>query len=154
FQPRNRRFLLLVFAMLFEEFVQEHRVHRFVANAVHFSLSIAKHEIRVYLCYVLGYEAELRSAIRINLLFVPEGNWFEGENRFAGIVHRSDLVLESLRRGRGAKLTVGINLNCWAHNPSATDAGDKGGRLGSLRTDADGVGFRRGSATITKVDVV
>ena len=38
FQARNGRLLLLIFAVLFKELIQQHRVHRFVADGVSLTL--------------------------------------------------------------------------------------------------------------------
>jgi hypothetical protein len=71
----------------------------------------------------------LRDTIGVDLLLVAEGDRFERENRFAHVVHRFDLVLETLRGGRHAKLTVGIYNNRYAvWNGCPADPGDKGAR--------------------------
>src|SRR5205823_13590624 len=52
-----------------------------------------------------------------------------------------------------AKLTGRVYLNGYAHNSCSADAGDKGGRLSSLRANADGVGFGR-NTFIADIDIV
>src|SRR5262249_3475913 len=78
---------------------------------------------------------------------------FERMNSFACLIHRLDLVLETLRRGRGAKLTGGVYLHCSAHNCSAIDPGDEGFCLGFWCADADRVGLAR-NTLIADIDVV
>src|SRR5947207_10399362 len=95
--------------MLFEELVQQHCVHRFVANRVSLALIVASYEVRIYLFHFLGYEAELRDARRIKLVLVTKSHWFKRENRFARLVHRLDRVLETLRGDDGAEVTVSID---------------------------------------------
>ncbi len=56
-------FLFLHFAVLFEKLVEQHGVHRFVADGVNLALGIASHQIGVHLFHVLGYETELRVAL-------------------------------------------------------------------------------------------
>src|SRR5947209_20390465 len=94
--------------MFFEELVQQHRVYRFVAHGVNFSIGIASDEVRVHLCDFLGYQTELRDILRINLGFVAERHWSQRKDRFAGFVHRLDLVFETRRRGNGSKLSGGV----------------------------------------------
>ena len=53
-------FPLLDFAVLFEELVEQHRVHLVVAHAVGFSLFVAHHQARIHLFYLFGDEPELR----------------------------------------------------------------------------------------------
>jgi hypothetical protein len=79
---RNGCFQFLHLAMLFEELVEQHRVHGFVANGVGFSLFIASRQIRVHLFHLLGHEAELRNALEVKLLLVAEGHRPEREDRF------------------------------------------------------------------------
>ena len=53
-------FLVLRFAVLFEELVEQHRVHRVVAHGVDLAVVIAHHQIGIHLGYFLGDQAELR----------------------------------------------------------------------------------------------
>ena len=82
--------------MLFEKLVQQHRVHRIVANGVSLALIVASYEGRIYLLHFLGYEAELRDARGIKLVFVTKRHWFKRENCFTGLVHGFDVVFEAL----------------------------------------------------------
>jgi len=40
--------------MFFEELVEQHRVHRFVAHCVRFPIFIARHQVRVYLFHLFS----------------------------------------------------------------------------------------------------
>ena len=84
--------------VLFEKLVEQHRVHRFVAHGIGFPLVVASDEVRIRLFHVLGHESKLRDALGVKLLLVAEGDWFERVNRFAGFVHRLDILLKT---GRG-----------------------------------------------------
>ena len=68
-------------------------------------------QIGIHLCYFLGHETKLRNTIGIKFLFVTKGHRLERQDRFAGFIHRFNLVLESLRRSRNAKLSTGVNHN-------------------------------------------
>src|SRR2546430_8190293 len=57
--------LLLNFTILFEEFVEQHRVHRLIADSARFTLLIARDQAGIYLLDLLGYQAKLRDALRI-----------------------------------------------------------------------------------------
>ena len=60
-------------AMFFEKLVEQHRVHRFVANGVRLALLIASHQIGIYLFHLFGHQAELRNtALGINFFLVAE----------------------------------------------------------------------------------
>src|SRR6266513_4289188 len=112
--------------MFFQELVQQHRVHRFVAHGVDFAFGIASHQIRIDLFYVLSHKAKLRNAIGIKLVLVPKRYRFQRENRFARLAHGFDRVLETHRGGYGAEMTVGIHDDCYASgNSYPTNAGDK-----------------------------
>src|SRR5262245_60430095 len=51
------------FAVLFQKLVEQHRVHRLIANAVNFSLSVTNYEIGVDLFHILSHKAELWNAL-------------------------------------------------------------------------------------------
>src|SRR6266550_2514415 len=72
----DRRFQFLHFAALFEELVEQHRVHLVIAHAVGFSFLVPHHKVRIHLLHILGYESELRCASCINFLLVTESDWF------------------------------------------------------------------------------
>src|SRR6266536_1163850 len=93
---RNRSFQYLHLLVLFEELVEQHRIHLVVEHAVGFSFFVAHHQLSIRLSHLLGDKAELRYAWRINLLFVMEGDWFERVERFTGLIHRPDVFLKAL----------------------------------------------------------
>ena len=63
--------------MLFEEFVEQHRVYLIVAHGVDYAVFVADHKIRAYLLYIFSYEPKLRCTGRINLLLITERNRFK-----------------------------------------------------------------------------
>ena len=64
--------------MRFKKLVEQHGVHRVVAHGVNFAISIAHHEVGVHLSHLLSYESKLRASRGINVVFVTEGDGFEG----------------------------------------------------------------------------
>src|SRR5437879_3029402 len=157
-QPESQRFNLLLqllhLAVLFEELIEQHCVHCFVAHRVWFSVSVAGHQGRIYLFYVLRHEAELRDAVGVKVMLVVKRDWFERENCFACLVHRLNRLLVTLRRDYRAEMTVGIYDDAYAScHGCATNAGDKRVRLSSLRADANMVGLAR-NTSVTNVDIV
>ena len=63
--------------MLFEEFIEQHRVYGFVADRVRLALVIASDQIGVYFFDLLGYQPELRDPLGIKFLLVAEGHGFQ-----------------------------------------------------------------------------
>src|SRR6266849_3654499 len=139
--------------MFFEELVQQHGVHRFVAHGVNFACFITSNQIRIHLFHVLGHKAELRDAIWVEFFLVVEGDRFQREDRFAGLVHGLNRFLETLRGNDRAEMTVGVYdycYTCWNGCPS--DSGDKCSRL--ILYPADTNSARLASQTsIADVDV-
>src|SRR5215469_15528756 len=84
---RRIRFQFLYFAVLFEELVEQHRIHRFVANRIGLAVFVASYQVCIYFFHVLGYEAELRDGIGVKLRLIAKRHRFQRENRFAGFVH-------------------------------------------------------------------
>jgi hypothetical protein len=123
--------------VLFEELVEQHRVHRFVPDGISLSVAIASDQIGVDLFHILSHKAELWSGIGINLFRVMEGNRLERQDRFARFADRSDIVLETLRGGYRAEASIAVYNNACACDWASTDASNKGSSLGSLYTDAD-----------------
>ena len=62
--------------MLFQELVQQHRIHRFVAHSVRLALIVASYQSGVDLFHLFSHEAKLRDAIGVKLVLVAEGHWF------------------------------------------------------------------------------
>src|SRR5207245_534299 len=139
--------------MLFEELVEQHRVHRLVAHRVSFSVSVASNEIGVHLLHLLGHEAKLRDAFRVKLVLVAEGHRFKREDRFACLIHRLNRVLETLRGRCHAKLTVAIYNNSRARNGRPANASDECRSLRSLLADTNGIGFPS-NTSVKNIDVV
>ena len=54
--------LLFDFAVLFEEFIEQHGVHLIVADTVGFSFFVAHDQIRIHFVNVFGHKSELRCA--------------------------------------------------------------------------------------------
>src|SRR5204863_4660138 len=109
----------------------------------------------IYLFHLLGDEAELRSAIGINLFFVAEGDGFQRQDRFACLVHRLDCFLKACGGGVRAKMAVGVHDNwytCWNGCPS--NPCNVCIRLRSCCPDANGVGFTRDTSVIYRDIVV
>jgi len=97
--------------VLFEELVEEHRVHLVVTHAVGFSFFVAYHQVTIYLLHFFSYEPALRCAFWVNLLLVAESDGFKREERFARFVHRFDRLLKTLGGSRRAELIVRCNQN-------------------------------------------
>ena len=53
---------LLDFAVFFEELIEQHRVHRFVAYRVRLALLVTHHEIRIHLFHLLDHQPKLSDA--------------------------------------------------------------------------------------------
>ena len=75
-------FLFLYFASLcldlfvfFKELVEQHRIHRLIADTVRLALVVASDQIGIHLFHLLGHQAELRDALGVKLLLVAESHW-------------------------------------------------------------------------------
>jgi hypothetical protein len=79
-QARSQRFNLLLLrlnlATCFEKLIEQHRVHRVVAEGIKPSHRCRASPDRVDLFHLLGHEAELRDALGIDLFVVMEGDRF------------------------------------------------------------------------------
>src|SRR5437773_9310431 len=124
--------------VLFKKLIKQHRVHCVVTYRGNLAFGVASDEIGIHFCHLLSHKAKLRNAIGINLL-VTESDRFERQDRFTCLVHRLDLVLETLRGGCHAQLTERIYNNWCACNGYPTDCRDKGLKL--AKTDAQGTGL-------------
>src|SRR6266545_3340931 len=103
--------LFFDFAMLFEEFVEQHRVYRVVTHGINLTILVAHHQVRIDRFHVLGNQPKLWNPLRVYPLFVTERNRFERKERFAGVVHCLNLLFKSPRGSRRAKFAVRINEN-------------------------------------------
>ena len=86
-------------------------------------------------------------------MLVVEGDRFQREDGFARFVHWLDLILETCRGRRHAKLTTAVYVNYRACNCSTNNPGDKGSRLGLLIADANCVGLARNTA-VADINIV
>src|SRR5207237_6202922 len=83
-----------------------------------------------------------------------ESDGLELEDRFARLVHWSDLRLEALGGAFRAEVTAGIyNYPYPFCRSRPVNPGHEGGGLRAARADADGIGFVR-DAKCTDVDLV
>ena len=97
----------LHFLVLFEKFIEQHRVHLVVANGVGLAFFVEHHQVGICFRYVLGDQTELPAPLGVVL--VVEGNRLESQNSLARLIHRFNIVLESPRRGLSAKPTRKID---------------------------------------------
>ncbi len=120
-QARSKRFnlfllacdscaLFLVLSVLFQKLIQQHRVHCVVPHGIDFAVLIAHHQVGVHLGYFLGNQTELRRAFAVAL--VVKAHRLKRQDRFAGLVHRFNLMLEPPRGTLCAQLPCGI-YNDW-----------------------------------------
>ena len=75
----------------------------------------------------------MRDALGVQLFLIMEGDWFEREDRFTGLVHRFDRFLEMRRGCSRAEMTGGVYNHSYAswHGYTA-DASDKRVRVGLI----------------------
>src|SRR6516165_3505947 len=140
--------------MLFEKFIEQHRVHRFIADGVGLSLLVAGYQVGIYLFHVLGHEAKLRNPIGVKLFLVPKRHWFQRQDRFARFVHWLNRFLETRRGDNGAEFTGAPNDDSYpARHGCPRNARDEGARLRSALADADGLRFTS-DTVITDIDII
>ena len=140
--------------MLFEELIEQHRVHGFVAHRVRSACSVASDQIRIHFFHLLGHEAELGDGVRVEVVLVVERDRFQRKNCFTRLVHRLDRVLEALRRSDRPEVAIGIydhrHTSCYRH---AADPGDIRIGMGAFRANADSARVAR-YAQVGDVDIV
>src|SRR6476659_2366141 len=105
--------------MFFQKLIEQHRIDRFVADGLWFSLLVAGDQLRANLGHLLGDQTKGERLRRIGIFLVTERDRFEREESFAAPVHRLDIMLEPARRGKCADLVVGIYVN----RPAVGDRG-------------------------------
>src|ERR1044072_4081745 len=149
---RDFRFELLDLLVLFEELIEQHRVHRVVANAVGLSEFIADDQVWINFRYFFGNQSELWSAIVVAL--VVERHRFERKDGIAVFRHRVNVLFESLRRANRSELAVGVDHDRNRRSAGARpeDAIDKSAQL-TRKSDANSVRFA-GISIARDVDVV
>ena len=87
-------------------------------------------------------------------MLVAKGNRLQRQNRFARLVHRFDLFLETLGRNNRAEMSIGIdNYSNASGDSDSANAGNKGVAVCSSCADADAAGFA-GYARVTDIDIV
>src|SRR4029077_8091759 len=110
--------------MLFQKLVEQHRVDRIVANGGCLTIAVTRHEVRIYLFDVLSNEPKPAWTGTFNLRFVSETHRLEVVDDFAGLVHRFDLVLETLRGDLRPKFALSIHVDCLGAARLAPDVTD------------------------------
>src|SRR4029077_13658695 len=119
--------------MLLQKLVQQHRVHRFVANGVRLSIAITSHQIRIHSCHLLSHQSKLQHTFWINLPFVTKSHRLEAENCLACIVHWFNFVLETCGGGQRAELARRIyKYRHSACRSCTSNAGDKSFSMGGV----------------------
>lgn len=66
--------------MLFEKFVQQHRVYSFITNGVRLSLWIVSDQRRIHLFYFFGNQTKLQYPGWIEFRFVSESDRFQTQD--------------------------------------------------------------------------
>jgi hypothetical protein len=76
-------FQFLNFSVLFEELIEQHRVHRVIAHSIRLALLVTGHKVGIYFFYVFSHEAKLRDSLGVKPEEVvslfrtpPETNYF------------------------------------------------------------------------------
>lgn len=113
--------------MLFQELVEQHRVDGFVAHCFGRAFLIASPQFGIHFFYFLGNEAKHLGPIVFNLLLVSKANRSKRQNRFAGLLHRLDLLLEPARRHKRADLVACRDVNGPPTGNRSINISDPGG---------------------------
>src|SRR4029077_5789340 len=109
--------------VLFKELVEQHRVDLLVTDGEWFSFFILQDQGRMHFCYVFSNQAPLG---RVGLVaLVVEGYGSKRIDRFTGLAHRVNVLLESRRGGNGTKLAARVN-NYGGRKGANTLTGDTG----------------------------
>ena len=105
--------------VLLEKLIEQHRIDLFVADRFGLALGIASHQIGIHLRHFLGDQAKGKRLRVIIFFVVAEADRLERIERFAGIVHRLDLVFvpargyvtaaKSAAAGYGDRIRIGPN---------------------------------------------
>src|SRR6266540_4275350 len=147
FLLRDRRFQFLHLAVLFEEFIEQHGVHRVVAHGVNLTVLIAHHQVGVHFGNFLGDQTKLRRTGLVPL--IVECHRLKRQDCFTGTLHRFNLFLEPPRRAGRAQLAGRINENWYGvgvlslHVANVADkAGEIHVRACDVRADTDNVSCR------------
>ncbi len=113
--------------MLFEELVEQHRVHRVVPHCERLSVLIAQHQSGIHLCDFFRDQTKLRCVLCI--AFVVKGDWPESKEHATSVLHTGDVLFKPLRGGYDTQLSAvghndrrGIATLC-SHAPNVADPG-------------------------------
>src|SRR4030095_13685776 len=101
------RFQFLHFAMLFEELVEQHRVHGVVAYSGDLAILVPHYEIRIHLGNILCDQSKLRRIC--DVVLIVEGDWPQLQDSFARFVHRFNLLFKPARGDGRAELATGVD---------------------------------------------
>ncbi len=128
----------LDFLVLFEELIEQHVVDLLVVDGRDFTILAVHHELGIHFGDLLGDQTILHRAFPVAVEF--EGYWLEPVQRFAGLVHRLNVVFDAPgRRVEGAHHVKLIHIYWYlgrgVANRLAEDAADEAGVIeGSKRT--------------------
>ena len=93
--------------MLFEEFVEQHRVYLVVTHAQGFAVFGTRHQVGVYLFYFPGNQTKSEGTRRFNVRLVAEAYRPEAVNGFTGLIDQPDFILETRRPDRRGRMGTG-----------------------------------------------
>src|SRR5262249_2091402 len=106
---------------------------------VRLAFGISHNQIAIDLFHLLSYQSKLPGALRIQLVFVAEGNRFECEDRFACRAHWFDLLFITLGGRCRAELTTRVDNNRCACYSRASYSRYKGSHLVCVTNAKDSV---------------
>ena len=105
--------------MLFQKLVEQHRVNLLVADGFGLTLRVASHQIGIHLGHILDDQAKGKRLRNIVLFVIAKTDRAESVERFAGSVHRLDVVFIPSRgyvtsakpsgAGYGDRIRIGPN---------------------------------------------
>src|SRR5436190_3664479 len=131
--------------MLFEKFVEQHRVHRVVAHGIDLTVIVAHYQLGTHFSYFFSDQAKLCRTLLV--VFVVKGHWLQSEQSFAALVHRFDFRFKPARgSGRlGAEPAIAVDVDRLDRSALADviDASDKGSGVSNGCADADLACFAR-----------
>ena len=112
--------------MLFEKLVEQHGVHRLVANGGEFAFGVMGHQVGIHLRHLLGDKAELRDASLIQFGLVMESHWAQGKQRLTGITHVGNVGLKAACGEKHAQLAGIVHVTGTSTRPDgvARNTGD------------------------------
>src|SRR5215469_8811440 len=160
-QPLDCSLLFLYFAclffdflMLFEKFVEQHRIHRVISDSEKLTALVPHDQIRIYLCYFFGDQAELRRVCVTRL--VLKCDWLELQDCFARFAYWLNFFLQPARGENRTQLAIRIDQDGGSRAYGcAVNARDKCPLLEAF-ADSNGVRLnaRSSRANASDIDVV